>query len=122
MINSGSQGSAINKNLSEQYIKNHKRFPVPIHMIIADGQRSAAPLITHYDNLCICITDSTERIKLDIATLGKDVILGAPWLKTHNPIMNFQERLLTFNSEHCRNHCDHFQKTIKMHRRPNEPY
>jgi hypothetical protein len=27
MIDSGSQGSAINKNLSEQYIKNHERFP-----------------------------------------------------------------------------------------------
>jgi hypothetical protein len=89
-------------------------------MIMADGQRSTAPLITHYDDLCIRIAEGTERIKLDIATLGKDVILGAPWLKTHNPTMNFQERLLTFDSEHCRNHCAHFQKTIKMHRRPNE--
>jgi transposase InsO family protein len=121
MIDSGSQGSVINKDLSERYIKNHQRFPIPIHMIMADGQRSTAPLITHFDDLCVRIADGTERIKLDIATLGKDVILGAPWLKVHNPTMNFQARFLTFDSEYCEKHCEHFQKTIKMHRRPNEP-
>jgi len=33
----------------------------------------------------------TERIRIDICDLGRtDVILGIPWLQTHNPEINWE--------------------------------
>ncbi|CAG8974418.1 hypothetical protein HYALB_00010058 [Hymenoscyphus albidus] len=33
------------------------------------------------------------------------VIIGYPWMYKHDPVVRYQEGLLSFNTEHCRKHC-----------------
>jgi len=47
-----------------------------------------------------------EIITLDIAPIGRhQVILGLPWLKAHQPELDWGGLKLRFNQEHCREQC-----------------
>jgi hypothetical protein len=37
--------------------------------------------------------------------LKYDIILGMPWLKWHNPDINWSTENVTYSSKHCRRHC-----------------
>ena len=37
--------------------------------------------------------------------LHYDIILGMPWLKRHKPIIKWDSKSVTFNSDTCRSHC-----------------
>ena len=37
--------------------------------------------------------------------LHYDIILRMPWLKKHKPIIEWDSKLVTFNSDTCRSHC-----------------
>ncbi|KID93943.1 retrotransposon nucleocapsid protein, partial [Metarhizium majus ARSEF 297] len=51
-----------------------------------------------------------------VTKLGKyDIILGKPWLRDHNPNINWITNAVTFNSDHCRKYCmekGYYQLTV----------
>ena len=51
-----------------------------------------------------------------------DIFLGMPWLKRHKPIIEWDSKLVTFNSDTCRSHClkanNRFPITIHSCQRP----
>jgi hypothetical protein len=118
LLDCGSQGSCINERISKTYLNSHTLKASPTGMIMADGSSSAAGPITHYDPIRLRIGGNEEPYGLDIAPLSHEIILGAPWLRRHNPTVDFREGRLTFQSEYCRYYCKHFEKTETLHRQP----
>jgi hypothetical protein len=37
--------------------------------------------------------------------VGYDVIVGQPWLETHDVVKRYSERTITFCSTHCTDYC-----------------
>ena len=47
-----------------------------------------------------------EQIRFQVANLKKhEAILGMPWLKKHNPAINWDKEQISFNSERCTEVC-----------------
>ena len=45
----------------------------------------------HHHFVTIRVAGSEERVTLDAAPLSHDMIFGAPWLRKHNPLIDFEE-------------------------------
>lgn len=82
-----------------------KKHPRPVEGV--DGKPLATPTITHETvPLTIKIGDHKETLVFDVAKLGHyPIVLGVPWLKLHNPAINWSAQTMTFPSQHCRLHC-----------------
>lgn len=119
LLDSGSQGSCINKEFSRSTLANHKLKTNPITVVMADGKRSSASPITHFDHATVRIAGHEEQLALDTMSLSHPIILGMPWHKEHNPRIDYQRNTLTFDSESCRQRCSHYGKTIPLHSRCN---
>jgi hypothetical protein len=84
-------------------------------MIIADGNQSPAGPITHYDLTTICTAGHEEQLALDVTSLSHPLIIGMPWLRKHNPYIDYHTDTMTFDSELCRQNCEHYGKTITLY-------
>jgi len=78
LLNSGSQGSCINKVLSTDVLTNHGEKTTPMTMIMADEYDSSVERITQYNPVRIRITGHKEPLTLDTIALSHPVILGMP--------------------------------------------
>jgi hypothetical protein len=115
LLDSGSQGSCVNQKFSQDVLTDHKLKATPTTLIMADGNNSPAGPITHYDHVTARIAGHEEQLALDTASLSHPIILGMPWHKKHNPCIDYPKNTLTFDSETCRENCDHYGKTIALH-------
>jgi hypothetical protein len=115
LLDSGSQGSCVNKTLSTNALTNHRMKPSPTTMIMADGHNSPMGPITQYNPIRLRVAGHEEDIALDTASLSHPIILGMPWHKKHNPRIDYQKNTLTFNSAYCHQNCRHYSKTIPLH-------
>jgi hypothetical protein len=51
----------------------------------------------------ITISKHTERAKLDVTQLeNHEIILGMPWIKKHNPIIDWVKGMISFDRCECR--------------------
>ena len=58
----------------------------------------------------------TELLNLFVTTLGQyPVVLGLPWLRKHDPHIRFKENTLTFDFEHCLDHCISTRQAVTIH-------
>ena len=124
LLDSGSQGSCINKAFSHSTLANHKLKADPITVVMADGNHSSASPVTHFDTVAVRIAGHEEQLALDTMSLSHPIILGMPWHKEHNPRIDYQKNTLTFDSESCRQRCSHYGKTVPLrsrHRKPRKP-
>ena len=106
LIDSGCSRRAF---LSNKLVRKHnlptRRTPYPRTLLLADGRTT--DVITHYTILPTSIGNHFEYCLFFITTLSDDtpVILGLPWLKHHNPQINWAAMSLTFNSPYCLTYC-----------------
>jgi hypothetical protein len=121
MLDSGSQGSCVNRKFSPHALTSHHLKPTPTAVIMADGSNSQAGPITHYNRVTACIAGHEEQLALDTTALSHPIILGMPWHKKHNPNIDYQNNTLTFASEYCRMNCGHYGKTIPLHSSDQDP-
>ena len=115
LLDSGSQGSCVNRELSTEVLTDHRVKPAPTTMIMADGNESPSGPITHYNPVTLRIAGGEERVALDTAALSHPIILGMPWHKKHNPRIDYQNDTVTFDSESCRENCKHYGRTVPLH-------
>jgi hypothetical protein len=106
MVNSGASANFINKSFMEKYKilktkkKNKKRIKVIDGRDIADRVIECKCLVKMY------INEHVEEIFLDVTSLGwHDLVLGIPWLKSHNPKIDWPTGVLDFDSDHCIQEC-----------------
>jgi len=69
---------------------------------LADGKTRAMGPVTHMTKVPMDISSHRELATFQVANLQNDkVILGMPWLREHNPTMDWNARRITFKSERC---------------------
>jgi hypothetical protein len=114
LVDSGATSSFIDQTFVAQHniLVVKKLTPVPVEVI--DGRTIASGAITHETTLLeLCIGTHTEKIVLNIiSTPHHPIILGLPWLKAHNPIIDWRSRTLTFSAQRCTSQEPHAQKNI----------
>jgi len=73
---------------------------------LADGKPSAMGPITHMTKVSMDISSHRELATFQVANLqNNEVLLGMPWLREHNPTIDWNDKRITFNSERCRTRC-----------------
>ena len=52
--------------------------------------------------LPLAIQQHHEEVVLDVTAMAShDIVLGMPWLKKHNPVIDWRRRVLTFEQCDC---------------------
>jgi RNase H-like domain found in reverse transcriptase/Reverse transcriptase (RNA-dependent DNA polymerase)/Integrase zinc binding domain len=106
LVDSGCSGRAfISKKLVQDHKLSTQPTPYPRTLFLADGK--TADIITEYVILPVSIGSHNEHCLLFVTNLADDtpVIFGLPWLKRHNPYIDWATMSLTFNSWYCLSHC-----------------
>ncbi len=103
LVDSGVTSSFIDQTFIAQHNIHvvKKSILVPIEVI--DGRTIASCAITHETTpLELCISKHAKKKILNIiSTPHHLVILGLLWLETHNPIIDWRSRTLTFSTQRC---------------------
>lgn len=106
MIDSGASGNFIDTRLVQllELPTRAKSSPIPLYVI--DGRLSEDGPITQECRLHLVIGDHVEIITANITQCGRfNLILGKPWLKKHNPAIDWKKDQLTFSSRECAEEC-----------------
>ena len=78
----------------------------PILLLLADGGPAPSGPITHETiPLQLHIGDHIETTTFLITNLSHPIILGLPWLRAHNPTIQWSNNIVTFNSPDCIINC-----------------
>ena len=78
----------------------------PRQIYFADGKPSAMGPVTHMTKVPMDISSHRELATFQVATLqNHEVILRMPWLREHNPTIDWHDKRIIFNSEGCTTWC-----------------
>src|SRR5262249_3029620 len=94
LIESGAKGDFVNEE-TRQKAGLKQPLPSPKELTVADGR----VLQCHLTPQCpLTITGFSMTLHLLAAPLFYDVILGKPWLATHNPTIDWKNNTLSFST------------------------
>jgi hypothetical protein len=114
LIDSG----ATNNFMNPRFVTDHE-VPVvplaqPIPVIGLDGAGLARGIQHTSSTLPMSIYGHPELIKFNILETGTyDIVLGIPWLRKHNPSINWQTERITFNRCICKKEYEEFETRRK---------
>lgn len=87
--------------------------PRPRSLKVFDGTESTSGQITHVAQVTLDIKGHSESILLFITSLAYfDIVLGLPWLRYHNPDIQWSRGVLQFGSPRCKNHCKNYPTLV----------
>jgi hypothetical protein len=106
MVDCGATENFIDKDYAEQIKIPLDKKKIPRRVLAIDGREIASGPVTHDTSIELIINNHREKIKLHCITIGNSpIIMGLPWLKKHNPSIDWKEGRVTFNSEQCAKMC-----------------
>ena len=106
MIDSGATEDFIDEEFGDKYGLRTSRKKIPKEILLADGEISAMGPVTHTATVPMAIGSHREMISFEVANLpNHKVILGMPWLRNHNPRINWGQGKITFESDKCTEEC-----------------
>ena len=74
----------------------------PREIYLADGNLSEMGPITHIVEVPMEIGGHRELARFHVANLQNHrIILGMPWIKAHNPKIDWEEQTITVDSQRC---------------------
>lgn len=92
LIDSGAGGTFINKKFVQKHQIEQIPLLQPIKVFNVDGTPNKVGKITHCALIPVQIGERQMNEQMMITGLGKeDIILGLPWLKRHNPQINWDK-------------------------------
>jgi len=78
----------------------------PREIDLADGKPSPMGPVTHMTKVSMDISRHRELATFQVANLqNHEVILRMPWLREHNPTIDWNDTRIIFNSERCTTWC-----------------
>jgi len=78
----------------------------PEDLVLADGVRSKVGQITHACSLRLTIDQHMEDLTFHLTKLaGWNMIISKPWLRRHDPTIDWSKNSITFLSPHCHENC-----------------
>ena len=106
MIDSGATEDFIDREVCQKHKINTIATENPREIYLADGNPSDMGPVTHIAKVSMTIGNHQELATLQVANLqNHEVILGMPWLKGHNPKIDWKKNKITFDSERCTTWC-----------------
>jgi hypothetical protein len=106
MVDYGATENFIDKKYAEQVGIPLDKKKIPRRVLAVDGREVASGPVTHDTTVELTTNNHQETIKLHCITIGNSpIILGLPWLKKHNPKINWREGKVMFDSDKCAKEC-----------------
>jgi hypothetical protein len=106
MIDCGASENFIDKRYAEKNNIPLREKNVPCSVLAVDGREVSSGPVTHDTTVNMTINDHQEMIKFHCINIGNaPIIVGLPWLRKHNPDIDWKESRVTFSSEKCANEC-----------------
>jgi len=106
MIISGATEDFIDREVCNKHGIKMIKAKNPREIYLADGKPSAMGPFTYMTKVPVDISGYRELATFQVANLeNHEVILGMPWLREHNPTIDWKDKRITFNSERCTTWC-----------------
>ena len=106
MVDSGATENFIDSAVCKKHGIKTAKAKNPREIYLADGKPSPMGPVTHMTEVPMDISNHRELATFQVANLQHhEVILGMPWLREHNPTIDWREKKITFNSEGCTTFC-----------------
>jgi len=106
MIDSGATEDFIDREVCNKHRIRMIKAKHPSEIYLADGKPSAMGPVTHVTKVPMDISSHRDVATFQVANLqNHEVILGMPWLREHNPTIDWKDKRITFNSERCTTWC-----------------
>lgn len=97
MINCGATGNFIHPVIISDFGLSMTPKKVIRPLLTVDGSPIQGGAVTHEARVRLVIDGHAEDLTLDVANIGDhDVILGLPWLKQNNPVINWRHHQVHF--------------------------
>uniref|UniRef100_A0A0W0G3D4 Putative reverse transcriptase-rnase h-integrase n=1 Tax=Moniliophthora roreri TaxID=221103 RepID=A0A0W0G3D4_MONRR len=91
LLDSGAGGRFISRKLARTLGRRWVQLPEPIKVFNVDGTANKTAWITHVVELEFLIAGKEFRENFMISGIGdEEMILGLPWLRRHNPTINWE--------------------------------
>ena len=104
MIESGSAGNFISPATIEKYGLKTQMRDMPLSVTHVQG--GLVGVVSEQVTCEMSLGTHRETLTLNVIPLGRHaIILGMPWLRVHNPNMDWETQKVTFNSEYCNRGC-----------------
>ncbi len=100
MVDSGATRGFVSERLGNILNKFKKRKAKPYPLTMADGtpvDYNNGWIGEELSEVCLDINGHCEKITLDIVNIKYDIVLGIPWLQSHNPMINWKARTIEFS-------------------------
>jgi gag-polyprotein putative aspartyl protease len=95
LVDSGAGGIFMDQNYARKHGFNLTKLEYPIMAQNVDGTENKQGTIRYYTDLDIQVNGKTNMERFLITGLGNQkIILGLPWLREHNPEINWKEGTL----------------------------
>jgi Retroviral aspartyl protease len=92
LVDSGTGGIFMNQNYARKHGFNLTKLKYPITARNVDETKNKQGTIQYYTDLDIQVNGKTNMERFLITGLGNQkIILGLPWLRKHNPEINWKE-------------------------------
>ena len=89
LLDSGTTGMFMDKRMATRHKFKLQKLERLIAVRNVDGTNNSGGAITHQVEVNVYYKDYVERMRMDVYNLGKtEIILGMPWLATHNLEIN----------------------------------
>jgi hypothetical protein len=106
MVDCRATANFIHKKYAEQVGIPLDKKKIPRRVLAVAGREVASSPVTHDTMVELTTNNDQEMIKLHCITIGNSpIILGLPWLKKHNPKINWREGKVMFDSDKCAKKC-----------------
>jgi hypothetical protein len=106
MVDCGAIENFVDKHYAENIqIPMHEK-KVPRRVLAVDGREVASGPVTHNTMVEVIVNDHQEEIKLHCITIGNSpIIVRLPWLRKHNPTIDWKKGKVIFVSDKCAREC-----------------
>jgi len=106
MIDTGATEDFIDREVCDKHGIKMIKAKSPRKIYLADGKPSAMGPVTHLTQVPMDISSHREGATFQVANLqNHEVIPGMPWLREHNPTIDWNDKRITLNSERCTTWC-----------------
>src|SRR5258705_293864 len=106
LMDSGASSQFIDVDYAERMNLEMTLKPESQDLILADGKPFPIGKITHSCTLKLTIDQHEEDLTFQVTKLaGWDLIVRKPWLRRHNPLINWEKNTCAFHSGYCQSHC-----------------
>jgi hypothetical protein len=106
MIDCGATENFIDLRYAEQKNIPLQRKTIPRRVLAVDRWEVTNRPVTHDAMVDLTINSYYETIRLHCITIGNaPIIVGLPWLRKHEPNIDWREGRVTFNSARCAKEC-----------------